>query len=240
MEFLNSFLPTIQHLGMLGYWVVGLVSLLESLAFVGVLIPGAILVAVAGSLSAQGYLDLDDLIWFAAIGAILGDNLSYYLGTRGIKLFRAENKLLKLSHLEKGEQFFKKYGNKSVFLGRFIGPMRAIVPFIAGLSKMNKWSFLLWNVTSAFLWATLYLFLGYFFGGAIKMIEIWSSRVGIFLFSSFLLLAVVWFITRKRGQFFHFIKFILLSTKKAVISTILMFRILSKIIRTFFNSSNKG
>lgn len=218
MEFLNSFLPTIQHLGIFGYWVVLLVSLLESLAFVGAVVPGAIVVVLAGFLSAQGYLDLGDLIWFAAIGAILGDGLSYYLGTRGTKLFRAENKLLKLSHLEKGEQFFKKHGNKSIFLGRFIGPLRPIVPFVAGLSKMNKWSFLLWNVASAFLWAATHLLLGYFFGGAIKTIEIWSSRTGIFLFSFFILLAVIWFIVKKSGPLFRFLKSILISIKNAVIT----------------------
>lgn len=218
MEFFNHFLPTVQHLGIWGYWVVALISLLESLAFVGVVVPGAILIVLAGFFSAQGYLDLGDLIWFAAIGAILGDSLSYYLGTRGTKLFRAENKLLKLSHLEKGEQFFKKHGNKSVFLGRFIGPIRSIVPFVAGLSKMNKWSFLLWNVTSAFLWVATHLLLGYFFGGAIKTIEVWSSRTGIFIFSFFLLLAVIWFIVKKSGQFFHFLKSILISIKNAVIT----------------------
>ena len=215
MEFLNSFLPTFQHLGIWGYWVVALVSLLESLAFVGVVVPGAIVIVLAGFFSAQGYLDLGDLIWFAAIGAILGDSLSYYLGTRGTKLFRAENKFLKISHLEKGEQFFRKHGNKSVFLGRFIGPIRPIVPFVAGLSK---WSFLLWNVTSAFLWATTHLLLGYFFGGAIKTIEIWSSRTGIFLFSFFLLLVVIWLIVKKSGQLFHFLKSILISIKNAVIT----------------------
>jgi undecaprenyl-diphosphatase len=218
MDFLNSFLPTFQHFGIWGYWVVALVSLLESLAFIGVVVPGAIIVVLAGFFSAQGYLDLGDLIWFAAIGAILGDSLSYYLGTRGTKFFRAENKLLKLSHLEKGEQFFKKYGDKSIFLGRFIGPIRPIVPFVAGLSKMNKWSFLLWNVTSAFLWATTHLLLGYFFGGAIKTIEIWSSRTGIFLFSFFLLLVVIWFIVKKSGPLFHFLKSILISIKNAVVT----------------------
>ena len=218
MEFLNSFLPIVQHLGIWGYWVVLLVSLLESLAFVGVVVPGGVVIMLAGFLSAQGYLNFGDLIWFAAIGAILGDGLSYYLGTRGTKLFRAENKLLKLSHLERGEQFFKKHGNKSIFLGRFIGPIRSIVPFVAGLAKMNKWSFLLWNVTSAFLWAATYLLLGYFFGGAIKTIEIWSSRTGIFLFFFFLLLAVIWLIVKKSGLFFHFIKSNLLSIKNAVIT----------------------
>ena len=141
MEYLSSILPAIQHLGIFGYWIVLLVSLLESLAFIGTLIPGTIVVMLAGFLSAQGYLDLGDLIWFAAIGAILGDSLSYYLGTKGTKFFHNENKFLKFSHLEKGEKFFKKHGDKSIFFGRFIGPIRPIVPFVAGLFKMNKWSF---------------------------------------------------------------------------------------------------
>lgn len=199
MEFLNHFLPNIQHLGIFGYWAVFLISFLESLAFIGTFIPGAIVVVFAGFLSAQEYYDLGDLIWFVAIGAILGDSLSYYLGTKGTRFFRAENKLLKIGHLEKGERFFKKHGPKSIFLGRFIGPIRPIIPFIAGLSKMNKWSFLLWNMTGAFLWATAHLLLGYFFGGAIKTIEIWSFRAGIFLLVFLVMLIAVWFMFKKKS-----------------------------------------
>src|SRR3989344_1174694 len=153
MEFLNSFLPTFQHLGIWGYWVVALVSLLESLAFVGVVVPGAIVIVLAGFFSAQGYLDLGDLIWFAAIGAILGDTISYYLGSRGKYLFRPESRFFKLSHLERGKQFFKRHGGKRLFLRRFIGPLRPIVPFIAGLSRMRMRTFLIWNIASGILWA---------------------------------------------------------------------------------------
>ncbi len=181
MNAINSILPALQHLGVFGYWLVLLVALTESLAFVGSVVPGAILVTLAGFLSSRGYLDLGDLIWFAAIGAILGDNLSYWLGTKGTRFFKEENRWLKRAHLEKGERFFKTHGGKSVFLGRFIGPLRPIIPFIAGLSKMNKWQFLLWNLVSGFLWATAHLFLGYFFGGALRVIEAWSTRAGIFI-----------------------------------------------------------
>ena len=77
---------------------------------------------------------------------------------------------------------------------------------------------MLWNVTSAFLWAAAHLLLGYFFGGAIKTIEIWLSRTGIFLFSFFLLLVVIWFIVKKSGPLFHFLKSILISIKNAIIT----------------------
>ncbi len=213
MELLNFLLPKFQDLGLFGYWVILLIALLESLAFVGAIIPGAIAIILAGFLSAQGYLDLGDLIWFAAIGAILGDGLSYYLGTKGKRFFRVENKLLKLSHLEKGEQFFKKHGNKSIFLGRFIGPIRSIIPFVAGLSQMNRWSFLFWNITSAFLWAAANLSFGYFFGGTIKNVEIWHSRIGILLFSLALLPVIIWILAKKSPAIKQFLKSMLTSKK---------------------------
>ncbi len=218
MDFLTSLLPTIQHLGVWGYWLILLISLAESLAFVGIFVPGGLLVLLAGFLSAEGYLDLGDLIWFAALGAIIGDGISYWLGTKGLKFFRNENKILKLSHLERGERFFKKHGNKSVFLGRFIGPIRPIVPFVAGLLKMNKRSFFLWNITSAFLWAALYLLLGYFFGGAITIIETWSTRAGFFALALIVLFVVVWFLLKKGRPIFLFLVSLALSVKNAVVS----------------------
>ncbi|MBU6430963.1 bifunctional DedA family/phosphatase PAP2 family protein [Patescibacteria group bacterium] len=216
MDYLNHFLPAMEHFGMFGYWLVLLISLLESLAFVGVIIPGSVLVIAAGFLSAHGYFDIGDLIWFAAAGAILGDGLSYYLGTKGTKFFHNENKILKLSHLERGRRFFKKHGNKSVFLGRFVGPIRSIVPFIAGLSKMDKLSFLFWNIASAFLWAAAHLFLGYFFGGAVKSVEAWSTRAGVFILFVFLSTALIWLAVKKSGRFFVFVKSVFTSVKEAI------------------------
>ncbi|PIT95911.1 PA-phosphatase, partial [Candidatus Falkowbacteria bacterium CG10_big_fil_rev_8_21_14_0_10_37_14] len=102
MNFLTNILPSLSHLGVWGYWLVLLFSLLESLVFAGVIVPGSTLVIMAGFLSSQGYLDIGDLIWFAAIGAILGDSISYYLGTKGTRFFHNENKLLKADHLERG------------------------------------------------------------------------------------------------------------------------------------------
>ncbi len=217
-NFITSLLPTFQHLGVFGYWLVLLISLAESLAFVGSVVPGATLIVLAGFLSSQGYLDLGDLIWFAAIGAILGDGLSYWFGTKGTRLFKEENRWLKRAHLEKGEQFFKKHGSKSVFLGRFIGPLRPIVPFIAGLSKMNKWQFLLWNVASAFIWATAHLLLGYFFGGALSVVEAWSTRAGIFIIAVIITVILVRIIIKYSHPFFAFLKSISISVKNAVVT----------------------
>ena len=215
-QFIASILPTLQHLGVFGYWVVLIFSLLESLAFVGIVVPGAVVVVFAGVLSAQGYLDLGDLIWFAAIGAILGDTISYYLGSRGKYLFRPESRFFKLSHLERGEQFFKRHGGKSIFLGRFIGPLRPIVPFIAGLSKMPMRTFLVWNIASGILWAATHVLLGYAFGNVLGVVEVWSSRVGLFLFGAAVFVFALWYGLSRSRPFFSFLVSIWESITRAI------------------------
>ena len=187
----------LSRLGIFGYWLVLLVAFLESLVAVGVIVPGAVLVTFAGFLSSQGYLDIGDLIWFAAVGAILGDGLSYYLGTKGKRFFHNENKFLKLAHLEKGERFFRTHGSKSIFLGRFIGPIRSVVPFVAGLSGMKQSSFLFWNILSGIVWAASHILIGYFFGNALKAITLWSTRVGFLLLLIALFIFIVWFAWRR-------------------------------------------
>jgi len=216
MDFLHSIFPNIQHLGLWGYWIVFLVAFLESLVLVGSILPGSTLIIFAGFLSAHGYLDIGDLIWFAAIGAILGDGLSFYLGSQSTRFFHLENKVLKLKHLQRGQVFFQKHGNKSILLARFIGPIRSIVPFIAGLFKMKKGPYLFWNVTSALLWAPAYLFLGFFFGGSLKTIELWSTRFGIFLLFLFLLFLLIWILVKKSGPFFTSLKSMLVALKESI------------------------
>lgn len=216
-------LPTLQHFSVLGYWIVLLVALLESLVLVGIFIPGTVLVVLAGFLAAKGYLDIGDLIWFAAIGAILGDGISFYLGKKGTHLFRPNSKLFKLSYLEKGEQFLKRHGTKSVFFGRFLGPIRPISPFVAGMFKMDAKRFYFWNVLSAFAWAVLYVLLGYFFGQAWQVIATWSTRIGFFILSVFIFLIVVyalrWLVIRKGKHIFLFIVSLLRSIQQAVVHT---------------------
>lgn len=222
MEIINSLLPQIEHFRILGYWFVLLVSLLESLVLVGVIVPGAVLVVFAGALAAEGYFDLGDLIWFAVIGAVLGDGISFLLGQHGTGLFKETNKILKASYLEAGELFFHKHGAKSIFLGRFIGLVRAIIPFVAGLSGMAARRFYLWNILSAFAWAASHLLAGYFLGQAWQLVEVWTSRAGVFLAALILILfcanLLKRFIVKQGGQLFDLCISLWVSVKQALIS----------------------
>ena len=146
-------------------WVVFLVSLAESLAIVGVLVPGVVILLGAGALIGSGVLDFWSICAWAIVGAIIGDGLSYQLGrhfdylAKRFKWFR-----LHPEQLEKGHEFFRKWGDVSVALGRFFGPIRAIVPLVAGLMDMPAPRFYLANVLSALAWAPAYLAPGMLLG----------------------------------------------------------------------------
>lgn len=190
------FLPVIEHFRVLGYWLAFLSAMLESLAFIGVFVPGTTVILLIGLLASQSALDLKALIWFVSVGAMLGDGISFYLGRRGQRAVRIENKLFRKEHLEKAQAFFQRHGGKSVFIGRFIGPMRAIIPFIAGMAGMSWRVFALWNISSAFLWSLTFLLLGYFFGHAWQAVETWSTRIGLALLVIAGCLAIIYWIQR--------------------------------------------
>ncbi|MBI4085758.1 MAG: DedA family protein [Candidatus Liptonbacteria bacterium] len=200
MELINSFLPAIEAFGIWGYWLVLVISVAEAMPFIGLILPGGVVVGFFGFLSAQGYLNIINLIWFAAAGAILGDGIGYYLGTKGMAFFRIENKIFKLSHLKKGEEYFRKHGSKSILFGRFVGVLRPIVPFVAGLSGMDKRVFLFWNVIGGVLWSITYLLTGYFFGSALPAIEAWSTKGGIILLSLLVSIIGIRIILRRKRK----------------------------------------
>ena len=217
MDFLNHLLPTFTHFGIATYWLALLAALVESLAFVGLIIPGSSLIIIAGFAAAQGIIDVGDLIFFVAIGAIIGDGISYYMGTKGTRFFKTDNKLLKISHLEKGKEFFKKHGPKSILLGRFVAPLRAIVPFIAGASRMNLKIFILWNVLSGILWAVTHVLLGYFFGNAYKSIEVWITKGGAFLLGIVVISTLLYYVVKRSRPVMDFIISVARSIWEAII-----------------------
>ncbi len=218
MSLLDTILPTLENFGSLTYWFALLAALAESLAFLGALFPGSILVILGGFAAAQGFIKAIDLFWFVLAGVLMGDTISYFLGTKGVKLFKNENKLLRISHLDSGKEFFMKHGSKSLFLGRFIGPLRAIIPFIAGLTKMDLKIFYLWNFLSAVLWSALHVSIGYFFGSAINRFQIWSTRVGIFLSILTTLTVLTWFVVKNRKYISDLIKTISNSVKSYLLN----------------------
>ena len=133
----------------------------ESFAFLSLLFPGTTLLIAAGTLMSGGTLPYMPVLIGAVLGATLGDTVSYWIGRRyggGIARIWPFSRNPEL--LPSGIQFFAKHGGKSVFIGRFFGPIRAVIPLAAGVLKMPRGWFWFANFTSALVWAPMLLFVG--------------------------------------------------------------------------------
>ena len=206
-ELINQMLPSIEHFRGWGYWIVFFAALLETTIGIGLFLPGSTIILFFGALSARGYLDTGDLIWFAVIGAVLGDNINYYLGRRyGTRWIEKGFWFLNSSHIEKARHFMDAHGAKSVFLGRFIPSVKELVPFIAGSVRMNKRRFMFWNVLGAVGWGFEWILAGYIFAQSLNLAELWLSRAGLLLalllMLSVLLYFLKWLVIKKGKQFF--------------------------------------
>ena len=136
-------------------WIVFVLAFGESLAFVSLILPAtAILFGVGGLIGAAG-IGFWPLWGAAALGAVLGDWLSYWFGRRyGHDIARIWPLSRHPDLLPRGEVFFRKWGILGVFIGRFFGPLRSAVPLVAGICMMRRMSFQIANIASAIIWAT--------------------------------------------------------------------------------------
>lgn len=199
MPDITLLLNLLTNFAWLGNWLFFTLAFIESAPFIGVFIPGSTLISIGGFMASQGYLKTWDIIFFASLGAILGDFFSYSLGRWGGKWIN-DKKIINQSLLRHGERFFYKYGNISIFWGRFFGPIRAIIPFIAGISRMKQRPFVFWNIISALCWAVLNVFLGYFSGALfVSILKKWTSGLTLILII-ILTIVIIYWVIKKRGQ----------------------------------------
>jgi len=170
--------------------VVFFAAFLESVAVIGTFVPGSTAMFLAGALTGTGSLSLGWVLAWAIVGAIAGDGLSFWLGSRYKKRIV---KLWPFSRhpevLEAGYRFFDKHGAKSVVLARFVGPLRAIVPVVAGMLGMSPVRFYAMNVLSALLWAPAHILPGVVFGASVLLAGAVSFRLVVVLA---LLVGSVW------------------------------------------------
>lgn len=139
------------------------IAFLESIAIVGLFFPGSAMLATIGILIGTGTIPLWPALLLASLGGITGDISSYLIGRHYLddihhKWFFAKFK----GFIINGEYFFHHHGKKSVFIARFIGPVRPIVPLIAGSLKMRFKSFIITDILSGIIWAPLYMLPGAF------------------------------------------------------------------------------
>ena len=149
------------------YLILFLIIFAETGLVVTPFLPGDSVLFAMGALIAkpETNLSLWIMVFLLIAAAIIGDFVNYEIGKHlGIRVFTKDAKIFKRSYLEKTQNFYDKYGLKTIIYARFIPIVRTFAPFVAGIAKMPYSKFGLYNIIGGVLWVSIFLFAGYFFG----------------------------------------------------------------------------
>lgn len=180
------------------YVVVALLAAAESAALVGLVIPGEAALLVGGFAASQGRVSLPILIVAATVSAIVGDSIGYELGRHLGPRVRVTKvgQWVGEDRWTKAEGFIARRGGPAVLLGRWVGLLRALVPGVAGMTRMPYPRFLVWNVLGAMVWAPAVVSAGYFAGSSFKRVERWFGRASLLILAVALSAAGLWVAAR--------------------------------------------
>ncbi|KAF0191687.1 MAG: membrane-associated protein [Gammaproteobacteria bacterium] len=191
-SFLQALLDWVAHHPTWAGLLVFLIALTESLVIIGLFVPGATLIFGVGALIATGSMNLWSTLAWAIAGAIAGDGISFWIGhhyKQGLRTMWPFRRYPRL--MERGERFFEKHGGKSILFGRFVGPVRPIIPAVAGMAGMSPGYFLLINVSSALVWAPANILPGMAFGASLGLASEVAARLAILVV---VLVAALWLV----------------------------------------------
>ncbi len=162
----DKYLPgIIQTYGVWTYLILFAIIFCETgLVFLPYL-PGDSLIFIAGALAGGGFLNIEVLILILISAAVLGDTANYWIGhTIGTRVLEKRYSFVKTEHLRRTEEYFTRYGGKTIVIARFIPFIRTFAPFLAGVGKMSYRWFIMYNLIGGILWVLGFALAGYFFG----------------------------------------------------------------------------
>ena len=195
VSFLND---KIQHLSSgLVYGLVVLLVFGEAALFIGFVLPGETSVILAGVVASQGHVNVVVLCTLVVVAAVLGDSVGYAVGQRyGDRLIELRVFRRRRVAVERALEGLRRRGATYVFIGRFTAFLRAVMPGLAGMSRLRYRRFLVANAAGALIWGVSFTLLGYFAGTALSSIEKYSGWGA----SAVLVVMIAFFIV------FHFVK----------------------------------
>ena len=186
-------LEDVSHtLGAWTYLLVGFFAFAETGAFVGLLVPGETVMILGGAVAGQGAINVYIVIGIAWLMAFLGDSTSFFVGRRlGRDFLRRNGPRFGIGHdrLDQIDDYFSRHGGKTIFIGRFVGFVRAFAPFVAGSSGMRYRAFVPYSVLGTGLWVSSAIVLGYFFSRSIDTVLTYAGK-GAFVLGAFIVLIV--------------------------------------------------
>lgn len=170
-------------------------SFVESLAFVGILVPGIIILFGVGALISFGAMEMTPIWLWGSLGAFSGDIVSYLIGRR----YRSHlADLWPFSSfpgmLHRGRDYFRLHGAKSVAIGRFIGPLRPVIPVTAGMMGMAPRRFLIVAIPACIVWTPAYLIPGMLFGASLEVASEYAGRMSLVLVIAVVVLWLTWWV----------------------------------------------
>ena len=162
----DKYLPgIIQEYGVWTYLILFAVIFCETGLVILPYLPGDSLIFIAGALAGAGFLNIEILVLILITAAVLGDTVNYWIGhTIGIKVLEKRYSFVKTEHLKRTEEYFTRYGGKTIVIARFIPFIRTFAPFLAGVGKMSYRWFIIYNLIGGILWVLGFVLAGYFFG----------------------------------------------------------------------------
>lgn len=197
---METWLQQLVHLlpdGSSYYLIIFLIAFGESLPLIGLLLPGSTLIVLAGFLVFNGKGLFLPIILASSCGAFFGDLLSFWLGAHfggrmlALRSFQKHRLLVKQT-----ERFFYIHGGKSIFFARFLGPIRGITPFIAGVLYMPGRQFSVYALISAILWGLVYPSLGYFGGVSWQQAQSLTTRFGLLIILALIVTIIHYWLRR--------------------------------------------
>jgi membrane protein DedA with SNARE-associated domain/membrane-associated phospholipid phosphatase len=185
-----------ERLGSWTYLLVGALAFFETGAFVGLVAPGETALLLGGLVAGQGQIDVLTMIAIVWAAAVAGDLTSFYLGRRLGRTFMVKHGArvqITEERLEQVERFFDRHGGKAILIGRFVGLVRAIAPFLAGSSGMPLRRFVPYDVIGAGLWGSSFVLLGYIFWQSFSQLVDYAKKGALALGAVIVLVvAIVW------------------------------------------------
>jgi membrane protein DedA with SNARE-associated domain len=179
-------------LGAWTYLLVGVFAFAETGAFVGLVVPGETVMLLGGAVAGQGAINVYILIAIAWFSAWAGDTTSFFVGRRlGREFVLRNGPRFGLGHdrFEQVEDYFDRHGGKTIFIGRFVGIVRALAPFIAGSSGMRYRAFVPYSILGTGIWASAHILIGYLFSRSIDTAAEYAGR-GAFLLGTLIAIVV--------------------------------------------------
>lgn len=191
-------------LGVAPIWVFLVVALLvfvEDAVFVGFVVPGETAAVIGGVYASRGSINVVAIAAVVVVAAIVGDSVGYEIGRKvGPRLLRIKLLDRKRDELDRAQRFLAERGGSAVFFGRFIAFFRAVMPALAGISRMPYRRFLVWNAIGGTVWGVGFVLLGYLAGNSWDTV---ASQVGTWAAVAVAVLVVlalvVWHVRSRRA-----------------------------------------